>query len=311
MSLLHGIGMGTDLRGGWWIVAVACAAAVPLAATYRLARLVTDRPTPEPNPPRHRPHRPTWESSDDDLPRPAPHRPHRRRPAGVARADPDQGDRRARAGAAGRHRARTVAGRAPAAVRRPAAAGPRRPARPGRPGPPARARWRGVPVRHQARGAAPRPPAGARGQPERGRAGQQQGCRPRADPAAPRDRRRGRRGPRAARARAARRTARRPSGCRHRDAYRPRGAGRPGAGALARRRAAVRRRPGQGGRRAALRPAEPAGHQLEAGRGRRAPGPADAAEQRRDLGPARPAGAARRAGVRRRRHPRRARARPC
>jgi len=51
MSLLHGIGMGTDLRGGWWIAAVACAAAVPLAATYRLFLLVTDRPTPEPNPP--------------------------------------------------------------------------------------------------------------------------------------------------------------------------------------------------------------------------------------------------------------------
>ena len=51
MSLLHGIGMGTDLRGGWWIAAVACAAAVPLAATYRLALLVTDRPTPDPNPP--------------------------------------------------------------------------------------------------------------------------------------------------------------------------------------------------------------------------------------------------------------------
>ena len=52
MSLLHGIGMGTDLRGGWWIAAVACAAAVPLAATYRLFLLVTDRPTPEPNPPK-------------------------------------------------------------------------------------------------------------------------------------------------------------------------------------------------------------------------------------------------------------------
>ncbi len=46
MSLTHGIGMGTDLGGGWWLVAVACAVAVPTAAAYRLARLVLDRPTP-------------------------------------------------------------------------------------------------------------------------------------------------------------------------------------------------------------------------------------------------------------------------
>ena len=51
MSLLHGIGMGTDLGGGWWLVAVACAAAVPLAATYRLGLLLVSRPEPTPNPP--------------------------------------------------------------------------------------------------------------------------------------------------------------------------------------------------------------------------------------------------------------------
>jgi sulfoxide reductase heme-binding subunit YedZ len=44
MSLLHGIGMGTDLGGGWWLVAVVCAAAVPLAATYRVGLLLLDRP---------------------------------------------------------------------------------------------------------------------------------------------------------------------------------------------------------------------------------------------------------------------------
>lgn len=51
MSLLHGLGMGTDLGGAWWLVAVACAAAVPLAATYRLGLLLLDRPEPTPNPP--------------------------------------------------------------------------------------------------------------------------------------------------------------------------------------------------------------------------------------------------------------------
>ncbi len=51
MSLLHGVGMGTDLGGAWWLTAVACAAAVPLAATYRVGLLLLDRPEPTPNPP--------------------------------------------------------------------------------------------------------------------------------------------------------------------------------------------------------------------------------------------------------------------
>ena len=63
MSLLHGIGMGTDLGGGWWLVAVVCGAAVPLAATYRLGL----RRSTVPNPPA-RPRRRPWESSDDDDP---------------------------------------------------------------------------------------------------------------------------------------------------------------------------------------------------------------------------------------------------
>jgi hypothetical protein len=43
--------MGTDLGGGWWLVAVVCGAAVPLAATYRVGLLLLDRPEPTPNPP--------------------------------------------------------------------------------------------------------------------------------------------------------------------------------------------------------------------------------------------------------------------
>ena len=54
MSLLHGLGMGTDLGGAWWLVAVACAAAVPLAATYRLGLLLLDRPEPDRRPSDHR-----------------------------------------------------------------------------------------------------------------------------------------------------------------------------------------------------------------------------------------------------------------
>jgi methionine sulfoxide reductase heme-binding subunit len=45
MSLMHGLGMGTDLGGGWWLVAVACATAVPVAAVHRLALLLVDKPT--------------------------------------------------------------------------------------------------------------------------------------------------------------------------------------------------------------------------------------------------------------------------
>ena len=43
LSLAHGVGMGTDLRGGWWLVTVACAVAVPMAAVWRLALLGLDR----------------------------------------------------------------------------------------------------------------------------------------------------------------------------------------------------------------------------------------------------------------------------
>ena len=43
LSLAHGVGMGTDLRGGWWLVTVACAVAVPMAAVWRLALLGWDR----------------------------------------------------------------------------------------------------------------------------------------------------------------------------------------------------------------------------------------------------------------------------
>ena len=39
VSLAHGVGMGTDLRDGWWVVTVACAVAVPMAAVWRLALL--------------------------------------------------------------------------------------------------------------------------------------------------------------------------------------------------------------------------------------------------------------------------------
>ena len=96
--------------------------------------------------------------------------------------------------------------------RGPVARGPPRPARPppaARPGHPdgrprahlaARPRRRRIPVRHEA-GCARVGSSGARGQPERGRAGQQQGLRPRPHPPAPRPRRRrddgpGARGPR-------------------------------------------------------------------------------------------------------------------
>ena len=43
LSLAHGVGMGTDLRGGWWLVTVACAVAVPMAAVWRLVLLGWDR----------------------------------------------------------------------------------------------------------------------------------------------------------------------------------------------------------------------------------------------------------------------------
>jgi sulfoxide reductase heme-binding subunit YedZ len=48
LSLAHGVGMGTDLRSGWWLVTAACAMAVPLAAAWRLALLLADDGPPEP-----------------------------------------------------------------------------------------------------------------------------------------------------------------------------------------------------------------------------------------------------------------------
>ena len=48
LSLAHGVGMGTDLRAGWWLVTAACAMVVPLAAAWRVALLVVDHARPEP-----------------------------------------------------------------------------------------------------------------------------------------------------------------------------------------------------------------------------------------------------------------------
>ena len=55
LSLTHGIGMGTDLRDGWWLVSLACGAAVAVALVYRLVRLVVGHlgPSTAPNPSRH------------------------------------------------------------------------------------------------------------------------------------------------------------------------------------------------------------------------------------------------------------------
>ena len=101
-------------------------------------------------------------------------------------------------------------------------------------------------------------PPGPRGQPERGRAGQRQGHRPGTDAPAPRPRRRGGDRPGPARPRGARRAARGAAVAGRRDADGARRAGRPGPDPDPHRRAALRRRPGQRGRRAAGRPAEPA-----------------------------------------------------
>ena len=43
VSLAHGVGMGTDLRDGWWLLTVGCAAVVPMAAVWRLAQRAWDR----------------------------------------------------------------------------------------------------------------------------------------------------------------------------------------------------------------------------------------------------------------------------
>jgi hypothetical protein len=43
-SILHGIGMGSDLRAGLWMVTVVCAAAVPTALAWRIVRLAITPP---------------------------------------------------------------------------------------------------------------------------------------------------------------------------------------------------------------------------------------------------------------------------
>ena len=219
---------------------------------------------------------------------------HRRRPAGVTGPDPD-GDGGARAGAAGRHRARPVAGRAPRQYGDLPRLGPRRAARPGRPG---RLRGRGgaaFPFATKLEAAAPRPPAGRGREPERGRAGQRKDAalaltRPHLvlDGAVA-----------TARALHARELhvvlpGERPAAA---AAMRTALAERDDRVPVHSHVAAPRFVAGQAKAVVELlvRPAEPAGHELAARGGRRAPGPADAAEQRRDLGPGRAAGAARRA----------------
>jgi sulfoxide reductase heme-binding subunit YedZ len=48
LSVGHGVGMGTDLDAGLWWLAIACAAAVPAAATWRLVRALQERSAPRP-----------------------------------------------------------------------------------------------------------------------------------------------------------------------------------------------------------------------------------------------------------------------
>jgi sulfoxide reductase heme-binding subunit YedZ len=43
LAIGHGIGVGTDMTESMWLLTVACAVVVPLAATLRLGRLVIDR----------------------------------------------------------------------------------------------------------------------------------------------------------------------------------------------------------------------------------------------------------------------------
>jgi sulfoxide reductase heme-binding subunit YedZ len=43
LAIGHGIGVGTDMTENMWLLTVACAIAVPLAATLRLGRLIIDR----------------------------------------------------------------------------------------------------------------------------------------------------------------------------------------------------------------------------------------------------------------------------
>lgn len=48
LSVVHGIGMGTDLDAGMWWLALACAASVPAAATWRLVGALQEHFTQEP-----------------------------------------------------------------------------------------------------------------------------------------------------------------------------------------------------------------------------------------------------------------------
>lgn len=53
LALAHGLGMGTDLRDGWWLTTLGCAAAVALALLWRLGHLARARlahATPDPDP---------------------------------------------------------------------------------------------------------------------------------------------------------------------------------------------------------------------------------------------------------------------
>ena len=43
LAIGHGIGVGTDMTENMWLLTVACAIAVPLAAVLRLGRLIIDR----------------------------------------------------------------------------------------------------------------------------------------------------------------------------------------------------------------------------------------------------------------------------
>ena len=43
LAIGHGIGVGTDMTESMWLLTVVCAIAVPLAATYRLGRLLIER----------------------------------------------------------------------------------------------------------------------------------------------------------------------------------------------------------------------------------------------------------------------------
>jgi sulfoxide reductase heme-binding subunit YedZ len=43
LAIGHGIGVGTDMTESMWVLTVACAIAVPLAAALRLGRLLIDR----------------------------------------------------------------------------------------------------------------------------------------------------------------------------------------------------------------------------------------------------------------------------